>query len=119
MIQAFSAFAKQLLISGGFKVTEFPAKAYRDLLTGFEGAKEEQLVILPGMIKLAKAHPGYLVVDDTKNPKYGLTRLAKKLKMARPGQATRCFCFYGWCRGWGGFRWASRLAIKGRIHLRN
>lgn len=88
MIQAFGAFAKQLLASGGFKVTEFPAKAYRELLTGFERLKDEQLVILPGMIALAKAHPGYLVADDTKNPKYGLLHLAKRLKILTNG-ATR------------------------------
>lgn len=88
MIQAFGAFAKQLLTSGGFKISGFPPKAYRELLTGFERLEEEQLVILPGMIELAKAHPGYLVVDDTKNPKYGLKHLAKKLKILTNG-ATR------------------------------
>lgn len=88
MIQALGAFAKQLLVSGGFKVTEFPPKAYRELLTGFEKLQEEQVAILPGMIELAKAHPGYLVVDDTKNPKYGLKHLAKKLKILTNG-ATR------------------------------
>jgi hypothetical protein len=88
MIQAFGAFAKQLLTSGGFKVSEFPPKAYRELLTGFERLQEEQVVILPGMIELAKAHPGYLVVDDTKNPKYGLKHLVKKLKILTHG-ATR------------------------------
>jgi hypothetical protein len=88
MIQAFGAFAKQLLVSGGFKVTEFPPKAYRELLTGFERLQEEQVVILPGMIELTKAHPGYLVVDDTQNPKYGLKHLAKKLKILTNG-ATR------------------------------
>jgi hypothetical protein len=72
----------------GFRVTEFPAMLYRELLTGFERLQEEQQVILPGMIELAKAHPGYLVVDDTKNPKYGLKHLAKKLKILTNG-ATR------------------------------
>lgn len=88
MIQAFGAFAKQLLTSGGFKISGFPPKAYRELLTGFERLQEEQVLILPGMIELAKAYPGYLVVDDTKNPKYGLKHLAKKLKILTHG-ATR------------------------------
>ncbi len=88
MIQAFGAFAKQLVVSGGFKISEFPPKAYRELLTGFERLQEEQLVILPGMIELAKTHFGYLAVDDTKNPKYGLKHLAKKLKILTNG-ATR------------------------------
>lgn len=88
MLQAFALFAKQLLLSGGFKVTEFPAKAYRELLTGLEGMQEGQVTILPGMVELAKAHPGYLVIDDTKNPKYGMKHLAKKLKILTNG-ATR------------------------------
>ena len=75
MIQAFGAFTKQLLVSGGFKIPEFPPKAYRELLTGFERLQEEQLVILPGMIELAKTHPGYLepamrttLLSSTSNP---------------------------------------------------
>jgi hypothetical protein len=36
----------------GFRVTEFPAMLYRELLTGFERLQEEQQVILPGMIEL-------------------------------------------------------------------
>lgn len=88
MIQAFGAFAKQLLTSGGFKISEFPSKAYRELLTGFERLQEEQVVILPGMVELAKAYPGHLAVDDTKNPKYGLKHLAKNLKILTNG-ATR------------------------------
>lgn len=88
MIQALTAFAKQLLVSGGFKVSEFPPKAYRELLKGLERLQEEQLIILPGMIELVKAHPGYLVADDTKNPKYGLKHRVKKLKILTNG-ATR------------------------------
>jgi hypothetical protein len=82
------AFAKQLLVSGGFKVGEFPAKAYRELLTGLKDMKTCEVMILPGMVELAKAHPGYLVIDDTKNPKYGLKHCAKKLKILTNG-ATR------------------------------
>lgn len=88
MIQAFSLFAKQLLEAGGFRVTEFPRKAYRELLTALERMKEGEFQIIPGMVALAKAHPGYLVADDTKNPKYGLKHLAKKLKILTNG-ATR------------------------------
>jgi hypothetical protein len=88
MIQGLTAFAKQLLTSGGFRVTEFPAKAYRELLIGFTQAQEGEMVIIPELVELAKAHPGYLVIDDTKNPKYGLLHLAKKLKILSNG-ATR------------------------------
>jgi hypothetical protein len=41
MIQAFGAFAKQLSVSGGFKVSKLPPKTYRELLTGFERLQEE------------------------------------------------------------------------------
>lgn len=88
MIQAFSLFARQLLASGGFRVTQFSGKAYRELLTGLETLREGQVKILPGMVELAKAHPGHLVIDDTKNPKYGLKPVAKKLKILTNG-ATR------------------------------
>jgi len=88
MIQALTAFAKQLLVSGGFRVSEFPARLYRELLTGLERMQAGELVILSGMMELAKAYPGYLVVDDTKNPKYGLAHWVKKLKILTNG-ATR------------------------------
>jgi hypothetical protein len=46
MIQALTVFAKQLLVSGGFKVNEFPRKAYRDLLTGLRGMQTVEVTIL-------------------------------------------------------------------------
>ena len=88
MLQAISLFAKRLLGSGGFRVSEFPKKLYRELVTAFENACEGAVQILPGMAELAKAHPGKLVIDDTKNAKYGLGELAKKLKILTSG-ATR------------------------------
>jgi hypothetical protein len=88
MIQGLRTFAKQLLVSGGFRISEFPAKAYRELLTGLNGLQTGEVMVLPGMVELAKAHPGYLVMDDTKNPKYGLKHLAKNLKILTTG-ATR------------------------------
>lgn len=47
--------------------------------------QEGEVVILPGMIELAKAHPGYLVIDDPKNPKYGLAHFDKNLKILTNG----------------------------------
>lgn len=88
MIQAFRLFAKQLLEVGGFRVSEFPREAYTDLLTAFKEAQEGEVQSIPGMVELAKALPGYLVIDDTKNPKYGLKHLAKNLKILTNG-ATR------------------------------
>jgi hypothetical protein len=40
------------------------------------------------MVELAKTHPGYLVIDDTKKPKYGILHLVKKLKILT-NRATR------------------------------
>jgi hypothetical protein len=88
MIQGLRTFAKQLLVSGGFRISEFPEKAYRELLTGLKDMQTCEVMILPGMVELAKAHPGYLVIDDTKNPKNGLKRWAKNLKILTNG-ATR------------------------------
>jgi hypothetical protein len=88
MIQALRGFAKRLLESGGFRVSEFPKKAYAELLTALERLKETQFQILPGMVELAKAYPGYLVIDETKNPKYGLAAWSKNLKILTNG-ATR------------------------------
>ena len=88
MIQAMTRFAKQLLKSGGFRVTEFPRRAYTELLTAFKMLQKEEIQILPGMVELAKTHAGYLVIDDTKNPKYGLKHLSKNLKILTNG-ATR------------------------------
>jgi hypothetical protein len=85
MIQGLRAFAKQLLNSGGFKISKFPVKAYRDLLTGLQDSQTGEVMILPGLVELAKAYPGYLVIDDTKNPKYGLKHWAKKLKILTNG----------------------------------
>jgi hypothetical protein len=81
-------FANQLLISGGFRISEFPQNAYRELLTALSEMQDGQVTILPGMVEWAKSHPGYLVIDDTKNPKYGLHYLAKRLKILSNG-ATR------------------------------
>jgi hypothetical protein len=88
MIQGMRAFANQLLISGGFRISEFPRKAYRELLTALSNMQENEVTFIPGILEWAKAYPGYLVIDDTKNPKYGLHRLAKRLKILANG-ATR------------------------------
>ena len=88
MIQGMRVFAKQLLLCGGFKISEFPKEAYQELLTGLSSMQEGQFIVLSSMLELAKSHLGYLIIDDTKNPKYGLHHLAKKLKILTNG-ATR------------------------------
>lgn len=79
MIQAFTFFIKQLVILGKFKRSEFTEKLYRELVMGLGMVKSAQFTLLLGLVEFAKAHPGYLVIDDTNNPKYGLQRLCKTL----------------------------------------
>jgi DDE family transposase len=88
MIQGMRTFANQLLICGGFRISEFPKRAYRELLTALSDMQEDEVTFIPGMVEWAKAYPGYVVIDDTKNPKYGLHRLAKRLRILTNG-ATR------------------------------
>lgn len=116
MLQAFSLFAKRILDHNGFRIAGFSEKAYRELLTGFEAMQEDEVVILPGMVELAKAHGGYLAIDDTKNPKYGLALWAKKLKILTNG-ATRTgyevFLLLWVVPGMGRFPLGFALSYKG------
>jgi hypothetical protein len=82
MIQAGVLFAKQILSLGGFKASELPGWAITALLTAFGALLEEEVVILKPLLKLVKRFgEGVLVIDDTTNPKYGLKRWSRKLKI--------------------------------------
>lgn len=79
MITGFLFFIKQLVILGKFKRSEFSGKLYRELVTALELLEYGQAVMVSGLVEFAKAHPGYLVIDDTNNPKYGLRHITKTL----------------------------------------
>lgn len=81
MIQPFLLFAKQVLSSTGFQVSQLSKKNYQALLTAFQGMFKHDLVMLEPLIDLVKqAGAGVLVIDDTSNPKYGLKRWTKNMK---------------------------------------
>lgn len=82
MIQAFHLYAKQILSLEGFQVSRLPGKTYRSLLTAYEELLEHEVVMIEGIVKLAKGLTGgRLILDDTTNPKYGLKPWARKMKI--------------------------------------
>ena len=92
MLAIFSLFVQQMLITGGFKVSDLPGKLYRGLLTAAEQLFTEQVVLIPGLVELAKTKPGRLIVDDTGSAKYAkLKGLSRKLYIPSTG---------GFCEGY-------------------
>ena len=79
-MQYFSLFINQLLNYGNFKSSEIPRKYHRELLTEFSKIKNKDSVFIPSLIKLCKNTEGRLIIDDTNNPKYGLKKIARKMK---------------------------------------
>jgi len=133
MLAILAVFVQQILLSNGFKITKFPVKYYRALLTAVESLLNEPVVLVPILVALAETLPGRLIVDDTSNPKYGtLKGLVDKLFIPSTG---------GYCQGYkvilflwetGSFRlpvafalWHSEsgklteLALEGLSRLRN
>jgi len=82
MIQAFSIFAKQIVSFGKYKATKIPGWVFTALLTAFSQMLNQDVVIILPLLKLAKrSGKGNLVIDDTTNPKYGLKKWARKMKI--------------------------------------
>lgn len=79
MISGFLFFIQQLVIFGKFKRSEFSAKLYQDLVIALELLQEGRVIMVEGLVEFAKSHPGYLVIDDTSNPKYGLKHICQNL----------------------------------------
>ena len=80
MLAILAVFVQQILLSNGFKISEFPVKYHRALLTVVESLLNETVVLVSMLIALAETIPGRLIVDDTSNPKYGkLKGLVDKL----------------------------------------
>lgn len=90
MLAIFSLFVQQMLITGEFKVSDLPGKFYRGLLTAAEQLCTERVVLIPGLVELARTKPGRLIVDDTSSPKYAkLKGLSRKLYIPSTGG----FCY--------------------------
>jgi len=85
MLQSFERFAKQILSFEGFQAGRIARKAHAALLTAFQDMLRHDVVMIPSLVRLAKACPGKLVVDDTSNPKYGLEKWSRKLKILTTG----------------------------------
>lgn len=79
MLAAITCFVQQLLRFGGFRNYSFPGEAYQTLVTALHDLPNRGLVIIPELIELAKACPGWLIIDDTSNPKYGLKHSVRLL----------------------------------------
>jgi len=79
MFQAIQCFSAQLLSVGGFRVTQLPGKAYRDLLTEFGEVLDHAVIFIKPLVNIALLLQGCLIVDDTNNPKYGLAHWARTL----------------------------------------
>lgn len=79
-MQYFSLFINQLLSYGNFNSSQIPRKYHRELLTEFSKIKNKDSVFMPSLIKLCRKTEGRLIIDDTNNPKYGLKKIARKMK---------------------------------------
>ena len=79
MLETFARFVQRLLANGVFRIADFSQKGYDELVTAAGVASECGWAVLPRQIERAKASPGYLVIDDTNNPKYGLKGKARTL----------------------------------------
>jgi hypothetical protein len=86
MLTIFSLFVQQLLVIGKFKVSDLPNKLYRSLLTAAEQLPKGGVILIPGLVELAKKEPGRLIIDDTSSPKYARLRgLTRKLFIPSTG----------------------------------
>lgn len=132
MQQALSLYAKQMVSVGGFRVTKLSRNVYRLLLTALQSLLSQPIVMILSLIKRAKRLPGRLIVDDTSNPKYGLKRFCRKLKLLTTGgfaQGFKIVLFLWESQGirlplgfalWhNGTKSLNELFLAGISHLRN
>jgi len=85
MLSPFGLFVYHLLNLGKFCISQFPASAYRALVTACESLLQHEFVLIPALLDWAKQHPGDLVIDDTSNPKYGMKSFCRKLYIPATG----------------------------------
>lgn len=132
MLQLFLPFVQQVLKIEGFRASQVPKGVYQALLTAFKGIEKHGVVMISGVIALAKQCPGRLIVDDTSNPKYGLKFWCRTLKLLTTNGYASGFkiVLFLWECDWGrlplGFAlWhqhtpsLNELALRGFSQLRN
>lgn len=91
MLQSILLFVNRLLQIGGFKRNEFPNKAYQELVTALNNASNHDVVMIESIINSYKSCKGRLIIDATDNPKYGLDKLAIKMKNLSNGAYSKGF----------------------------
>lgn len=78
-------FINVLINSNGFRITKFPKKDYQKLMTMFTELEKGNIVIFPALIRAFCKGLWTLIIDDTTNPKYGLTHVTRKMKILTNG----------------------------------
>jgi hypothetical protein len=91
VLQLIQLFVNKLISFGGFKRNEFPNKAYLELVTAFQNMSKHDVVMISPLINMYKSCRGVLIVDTTDNPKYGLDKLAIKMKNLSNGAYSKGF----------------------------
>lgn len=72
MLDPVGCFVQQMVNLHAFRISLFPRQAYQASLTAIHTYEKQHIILLPDVIKRAKACPGCLIVDDTGVEKYGL-----------------------------------------------
>lgn len=91
MLQLIQLFVNKLISFGGFKRNEFSNRAYRELVTAFQSMSNHDVVMISPLINMYKSCEGCIIIDTTDNPKYGLDKLAIKMKNLSNGAYSKGF----------------------------
>ena len=91
MLQLILLFVNKLISFGGFKRSEFSDRAYRELVIAFQDMSNHDIVMISALINKYKSCSGQLIIDTTDNPKYGLDKLAIKMKNLSNGAYSNGF----------------------------
>jgi len=91
MLEYIEKFINKIVSFGKFKKSEISKKAYEQLLTSFESLSKNGVVLIPAIINKVKKLKGLLIMDTTDNPKYGLKKIAIKMKNLSNGGYSKGF----------------------------
>lgn len=91
MIPQILTFINILISKNGFRITKFPKKDYQKLMTIFSELQDGNVVIFPALIRAFCKGMWTLIIDDTTNPKYGLTHATRKMKILTNGGYSKGF----------------------------
>lgn len=91
MLKATTEFVNKILSIGGFKRKDISNRAYNELLTKIEQCSEQDVVMISSIINRVRHEKGCLLLDTTDNPKYGLQKVALKMKNLSNGGYSKGF----------------------------